>query len=70
MREYAEQGMDLVVGESFAIERAARKVAAEYPGIAFLMGSSFGPAKPNYAVFDNWIHEPSLPDRHSRRQRD
>jgi len=59
MREYAEQGMDLVVGEAFAVERAARKVAAEYPDTAFLMGSSFGPAKPNFAVFDNWIHEPS-----------
>ncbi|WP_422785501.1 BMP family protein [Roseibium algae] len=59
MREYAEQGMDLVVGEAFAVERAARKVAAEYPDTAFLMGSSFGAAKPNFSVFDNWIHEPS-----------
>ncbi len=59
MREYAEQGMDLVVGEAFAVERAARKVAAEYPDTAFLMGSSFGPAQPNFSVFDNWIHEPS-----------
>ncbi len=59
MREYAEQKMDLVVGEAFAVERAARKVAAEYPDVAFLMGSSFGPARPNFAVFDNWIHEPS-----------
>jgi len=41
------------------VERAARKVASEYPGIAFLMGSSFGPSQPNFAVFDNWIHEPS-----------
>ena len=37
MREYAEQGMDLVVGEAFAVERAARKVAAEYPEVAFLI---------------------------------
>lgn len=59
MREYAEQGMNFVVGEAFAVERAARKVAAEYPETKFLMGSSFGPAKPNFAVFDNWIHEPS-----------
>jgi len=59
MREYAEQGMSLVVGEAFAVERAARKVAADYPDTSFLMGSSFGPAKPNFAVFDNWIHEPS-----------
>jgi len=59
MREYAEAGMDLVVGEAFAVERAARSVAAAYPDVAFLMGSSFGPAQPNFAVFDNWIHEPS-----------
>ncbi len=59
MREYAEQGMNLVVGEAFAVERAARKVAAEYPDTAFLMGSSFGPSKPNFSVFDNFIHEPS-----------
>jgi basic membrane protein A len=59
MREYAEQGMDLVVGEAFAVERAARKVAAEYPDTAFLLGSSFGPSKPNFSVFDNFIHEPS-----------
>ena len=59
MREYAEAGMDLVVGEAFAVERAARNVARDYPDVAFLMGSSFGPSQPNFAVFDNWIHEPS-----------
>jgi basic membrane lipoprotein Med (substrate-binding protein (PBP1-ABC) superfamily) len=59
MREYAEAGKDLIVGEVFGVERAARKVAAEYPDVAFLMGSSFGPAQPNFAVFDNFIHEPS-----------
>ncbi len=59
MRQYAEEGNDLVVGEIFGVERAARRVAASYPNVAFLMGSSFGPAKPNLSVFDNWIHEPS-----------
>ena len=59
MREFAEQGMKLVVGEVFGLERAARKVAKDYPETAFLMGSSFGPVAPNFSVFDNWIHEPS-----------
>jgi len=59
MREYAEQGVHLIVGEVFGLERAARKVASDYPEIAFLMGSSFGPVAPNFSVFDNWIHEPS-----------
>ena len=59
MREYAEQGNQLIVGEVFGLERAARKVAKDYPETAFLMGSSFGPVAPNFSVFDNWIHEPS-----------
>ncbi|WP_306888185.1 BMP family protein [Ancylobacter amanitiformis] len=59
MRQYSQEGADLVVGEVFAVERPARKVAADYPGTAYLMGSSFGPTKPNFSVFDNFIHEPS-----------
>ncbi len=59
MRQYAEEGIDLVVGEIFGVERAARRVAASYPKTAFLMGSSFGPSKPNLSVFDNFIHEPA-----------
>lgn len=59
MREYAEQGQQLIVGEVFGLERAARKVAKDYTETAFLMGSSFGPVAPNFSVFDNWIHEPS-----------
>lgn len=59
MREYAEAGKQLIIGEVFGVERAARNVAADYPEVAFLMGSSFGPSGDNFAVFDNWIHEPS-----------
>ncbi|MCF6273292.1 MAG: BMP family protein [Rhodobacteraceae bacterium] len=59
MREYAESGIELVVGEVFGLERAARKVAADYPETAFLMGSSFAPQEPNFSIFDNFIHEPA-----------
>src|SRR4051794_19723434 len=37
MREFAEKGNQLIVGESFAVETAARKVAKDYPKTAFLM---------------------------------
>ena len=57
MREYAESGNKLIVGEVFGVERAARGVAKDYPDTAFLMGSSFGPEAPNFAVFDNYIQE-------------
>ncbi|MEO8484959.1 MAG: BMP family protein [Betaproteobacteria bacterium] len=59
MREYAEKGNTLIVGESFAVEAAARKVAKDYPKVSFLMGSSGKPQAPNFAVFDNYIQEPA-----------
>jgi len=59
MREYAEQGVQLMVGEAFGVEQPARAVASEYPEIMFLMGSSLPPVEPNFATFDNFIHEPS-----------
>jgi basic membrane lipoprotein Med (substrate-binding protein (PBP1-ABC) superfamily) len=58
MREYAEGGVNLVVGEAFGISREARKVADDYPAVAFLMGDPGGPHGSNFSVFDNWIHEP------------
>jgi basic membrane protein A len=59
MRQYAEAGHALVVGESFAVEAAARKVAKDYPKVSFLMGSSGKPQAPNFSVFDNYIQEPA-----------
>jgi basic membrane lipoprotein Med (substrate-binding protein (PBP1-ABC) superfamily) len=59
MREFAEKGNQLIVGESFAVEAAARKVAKDYPKTALLMGSSGKPQAPNFAVFDNYIQEPA-----------
>ena len=61
LREYAERGFDLIVGDAFlAGEDPARRVAKDYPEIAFAFGSEFGPVAPNFSVFDNWIHEPAF----------
>jgi basic membrane lipoprotein Med (substrate-binding protein (PBP1-ABC) superfamily) len=59
MRQYAEKGHTFIVGESFAVEAAARKVAKDYPKVSFLMGSSGKPQAPNFSVFDNYIQEPA-----------
>ena len=59
MREYATGGSQLIVGEAFAVEAAARKVAKDFPKASFLMGSSGKPAAPNFSVFDNYIQEPA-----------
>lgn len=60
MREYCEAGVKLIVGEIFGAEAEAREVCAEYPDVAFLLGSSFLPdaaANPNLSVFDNYIQD-------------
>lgn len=59
LREYATQGNQLIVGEAFAVEAAARKVARDFPKVSFLMGSSGKPQAPNFSVFDNYIQEPA-----------
>lgn len=59
MREYAQGGYQLVLGDAFAAERESRKTAKQFPKTAWLFGSGAGPAEPNFGVFDNWIHEPA-----------
>jgi len=60
LREIAETKKPAAIfGDAFGNEEAVRRVAAEYPDIAFVFGSGLGPADPNLSVFDNWIHEPA-----------
>ena len=59
MREYAQGGYQLVLGDAFAAERESRRTAKQFPKTAWLFGSGAGPAEPNFGVFDNWIHEPA-----------
>ncbi len=60
LREVAEkQKPAAIFGDAFGNEEAVRRVAKDYPEIAFVFGSGLGPAEPNLAVFDNWIHEPA-----------
>ena len=59
LREHAQKGANLVMGDAFTDEEASRRAAKAYPKVAFVMGSGIGPADPNFGVFDNWIHEPA-----------
>ncbi len=61
MREYAEAGVKLIVGEIFGVEQEAREVVLDYPDTAFLLGSSLpaDPEYPNLAVFDNYVQDAS-----------
>jgi basic membrane protein A len=55
----SENQPDIIFGDAFGNEEAVRRVAAQFPDIAFVFGSGGGPADPNFSVFDNWIHEPA-----------
>ncbi len=57
MREYAEQGVKLIIGEAYAVEKQARDVAADYPETAFVLGSSGKEAGENFGVFGTWNHD-------------
>ncbi len=59
LHEYAQGGYDVIMGDAFGTERITRRVARQYPNVAFVFGSGLGPAEPNFGVFDNWIHEPA-----------
>jgi basic membrane lipoprotein Med (substrate-binding protein (PBP1-ABC) superfamily) len=60
LREVSEETQpDIIFGDAFGNEEAVRRVARDYPDIAFVFGSGLGPAQPNLSVFDNWIHEPA-----------
>jgi basic membrane lipoprotein Med (substrate-binding protein (PBP1-ABC) superfamily) len=57
MREYAEQGNKLIIGEAYAVEKEARQVAVDYPDTAFVLGSSGDQAGDNFGVFGTWNHD-------------
>jgi len=60
LRQIAESKKPAAIfGDGFGNEEAVRRVAKDFPEIAFIFGSGGGPAEPNFAVFDNWIHEPA-----------
>ena len=49
----------IIFGDAFGNEAAVRKVAKDFPDIAFVFGSGEPETAPNVAVFDNWIHDPA-----------
>jgi basic membrane lipoprotein Med (substrate-binding protein (PBP1-ABC) superfamily) len=49
----------VIFGDAFGNEAAVRKVAKDFPAIAFAFGSGEKEQAPNLSVFDNWIHDPA-----------
>jgi basic membrane protein A len=59
LRDYAQKGYNVIFGDGFGSEDAVRRVAKDYPNIAFVFGMGGGPTEPNLSVFDDWIQEPA-----------
>lgn len=57
LSQYAQQGNQLIVGESYATETASRQVADNFPKTSFLMGSSGKPYGSNFGTFATWNYE-------------
>ncbi|MEM1976818.1 MAG: BMP family protein [Nitrososphaerota archaeon] len=51
---------DVVFLDAFLKEDIARRVARDFPHVAFAAGSEYSPTPPNFAVFDNWLHQPAF----------
>ncbi|MBS7612617.1 BMP family protein, partial [Candidatus Bathyarchaeota archaeon] len=58
--EDAAKVADIVFLDAFLKEDIARRVAQKYPHVAFAAGSEYLPTPPNFAVFDNWLHQPAF----------
>lgn len=56
----AAQVADIVFLDAFLKEDIARRVAKDFPKVAFAAGSEYLPVQPNFAVFDNWLHQPAF----------
>jgi basic membrane protein A and related proteins len=59
LREWCEEGVELIVGDAYGTEQICRRVAKDYPQTAFTMGSANGPTEPNFSSFYGQNYEPA-----------
>ncbi len=60
LREYSESGVQLIVGEAFGISREARKVADDYPKVAYLMGDPASPTAKTLPCLTTGFTSPAI----------
>lgn len=59
LRQWCEEGIELIVGDAYGTEQICRRVAAAYPDTAFTLGSAMGPTEPNVSTFYGQNYEPA-----------
>lgn len=51
LRQWCEEGIELIVGDAYGTEQVCRRTARSYPATAFTLGSAMGPTAPNVSTF-------------------
>lgn len=59
MREYVDQGFDIIIAHSFSYQDAVFEVAAEAPDVNFAWAGAIGRTAANVADYDQPFHEPA-----------
>ncbi len=59
LREYAEQGFNIIIAHSFSYQDAVFEVAAEYPDTNFAWAGAINRTAANVADYDQPFHEPA-----------
>ncbi|HXF60801.1 MAG TPA: BMP family protein [Caldilineaceae bacterium] len=57
MRDYAEQGFDIIIAHSFSYQDAVFEVAAEYPDVNFAWAGAIGRTAENVADYDQPFYQ-------------
>jgi len=59
LAQWCEDGVNMIFGDAYGTEKISRRVARDYPEVAFVMSSSIEPTTPNFATFYGQINEPA-----------
>lgn len=51
LRQWCDEGVELIVGDAYGTEQICRRVAGDFPKTAFAMGSAAGVTEPNFSTF-------------------
>ena len=70
LREFARDGYKMITGDAFAAEDITRRVAKEFPDVAFVFGLGPGPGRAEFRRLRQLDPRAGLPVRHHRRQDD
>jgi basic membrane protein A len=59
LAQWCEDGVHMIFGDAYGTEQISRRVAREYPSVAFVMSSAVAATTPNFSTFYGQINEPA-----------